>query len=94
MSIYKGGQKCPIWYNRLNEKNKKHIKNVIGDATSSNIDLENTLIDETGAQRSDVKELLKWWFNKNVFSFFFSSVVSFFFKKKSFSSDYFFATIL
>jgi len=56
--------KCPAWYSRLNQNQKKHIKNLIGEASSSTKDLENLLMNECGTDRKDAQDLLIWWFSR------------------------------
>ena len=48
----------------MDQNQKKHIKSLIGDASSSTRDLENLLMDECGADRKDVLCLLIWWFDR------------------------------
>jgi hypothetical protein len=63
---------CPIWYSKLTKKVKIHIKDLIGNATKSSTRLENYLIDSLGTDRTDIQDLLMWWFSMD-------SVVCFFF---------------
>jgi len=55
--------KCPVWYSRMNEHQKNHIKICIGDSSWTR-DLENLLMDECGADRKDVQNLLRWWYGQ------------------------------
>ena len=53
---------CPSWYSNLSQRHKNGIKDTIGNATQISNDLIEDLIDFCGATRSDIEDLLKWWF--------------------------------
>ena len=57
---------APIWYTRLEQVNKDFIKEIIGESTLSSKELEDQIIDNTGATRDDIKKLLTWWFSSDV----------------------------
>ena len=57
---------APIWYKRLEQVNKDIIKEIIGESTLSSRELEDEIMDNTGATRNDIKKLLTWWFSSDV----------------------------
>jgi hypothetical protein len=53
----------PFWYTRLKQGHKDFIKETIGEATSWSQELEDKMMDNTGATRDDIQKLLIWWFS-------------------------------
>lgn len=54
----------PLWFQNANHTNQNFIKDILKSYTQHSRDLENRLIDECGASRSDIKDLVLWWFSE------------------------------
>jgi len=53
---------CPEWYSRLKKVDKDYIENMLGEATKTNTELENAIMNHTGRERINAKDFLRWWF--------------------------------
>jgi len=53
---------CPTWYEMLPPNCTEAITAIIGNRTESCVELQETLIDEFGLIKEDIKSLLDWWF--------------------------------
>ena len=57
---------APNWYNTMDAMTKKYITTILKNhkrMTKQN--LVELLMDELGADRSDIQDLLSWWFGEN-----------------------------
>jgi hypothetical protein len=53
----------PNWYLNLSENEKTIIKELVANAETENIDLENIFMFYTSATLKDAEDFLKWWFH-------------------------------